>query len=96
MGRSLELPRGRSGLSSPRSKPAWPSAARRLAAIPPRSTTSSHLIYRAEDPIDNVLTQAEQYRQAGLDLAILYPFSPIDPASVHDMADALEPIVGAG
>ncbi|WP_420619059.1 TIGR03560 family F420-dependent LLM class oxidoreductase [Candidatus Poriferisocius sp.] len=62
---------------------------------PTEITTSTHLIYRAEDPIDNVLTQAEQYKAAGLDLAILYPFSPVPPASVHDMADALEPIVDA-
>ena len=63
---------------------------------PAEITTSSHLIYRAEDPIDNVLAQAEQYRDAGLDLAILYPFSPINPTSVHDMADALEGLVDAG
>ncbi len=63
---------------------------------PAEITTSTHLIYRAEDPIDNILTQAEQYKAAGLDLAILYPFTPIPPASVHDMADALEPIVDAG
>ena len=62
---------------------------------PAEITTSTHLIYRAEDPIDNILTQAEQYKAAGLDLAILYPFTPIPPASVHDMADALEPIVDA-
>ena len=62
---------------------------------PAEITTSTHLIYRAEDPIDNVITQAEQYKEAGLDLAILYPFSPVEPASVHDMADALEPIVDA-
>ena len=60
---------------------------------PAEITTSSHLIYRAEDPIENVLTQAEQYQEAGLDLAILYPFSPIDPASVHQMADTLAPLV---
>lgn len=60
---------------------------------PAEITTSTHLIYRAEDPIDNVLTQAEQYKAAGLDLAILYPFSPVPPASVHDMADALEELV---
>ena len=60
---------------------------------PAEITTSTHLIYRAEDPIDNVLTQAEQYKAAGLDLAILYPFSPVPPASVHEMADALEPLV---
>ena len=63
---------------------------------PAEITTSTHLIYRAEDPIDNVITQAEQYKAAGLDLAILYPFSPVPPASVHNMADALEPIVDAG
>lgn len=62
---------------------------------PAEITTSTHLIYRAEDPIDNVLTQAEQYKAAGLDLAILYPFSPVPPASVHDMADALEELVEA-
>ncbi|MDE0605084.1 MAG: TIGR03560 family F420-dependent LLM class oxidoreductase [bacterium] len=62
---------------------------------PAEITTSTHLIYRAEDPIDNVITQAEQYKAAGLDVAILYPFSPVPPASVHDMADALEPIVDA-
>ena len=62
---------------------------------PAEITTSTHLIYQAEDPIDNVLTQAEQYKAVGLDLAILYPFSPVPPASVHDMADALEPIVDA-
>ena len=62
---------------------------------PAEITTSTHLIYRAEDPIDNVITQAEQYKEAGLDLAILYPFSPVEPASVHDIADALEPIVDA-
>ena len=62
---------------------------------PSEITTSTHLIYRAEDPIDNVLTQAEQYKAAGLDLAILYPFSPVPPASVHDMADALEELVEA-
>ncbi|MCY3962869.1 MAG: LLM class flavin-dependent oxidoreductase [bacterium] len=28
--------------------------------------------------------------------AILYPFSLIDPASVHDMADALESLVDTG
>lgn len=63
---------------------------------PAEITTSTHLIYRAEDPIDNVITQAEQYKAAGLDLAILYPFSPVPPASVHNIADALEPIVDAG
>ncbi|WP_419847341.1 TIGR03560 family F420-dependent LLM class oxidoreductase [Candidatus Poriferisocius sp.] len=63
---------------------------------PAEITTSTHLIYRAEDPIDNVITQAEQFKAAGLDLAILYPFSPVEPASVHDMADALEKLVEAG
>ena len=62
---------------------------------PAEITTSTHLIYRVEDPIDNVLAQAEQYREAGLDLAILYPFSPVDPTSVHEMADALEPLIGS-
>ncbi len=62
---------------------------------PAEITTSTHLIYQAEDPIDKVLTQAEQYKEAGLDLAILYPFSPVPPASVHEMADALEPVVDA-
>ncbi len=60
---------------------------------PAEITTSTHLIYRAEDPIDNILTQAEHYKAAGLDLAILYPFTPVPPASVHDMADALESVV---
>ena len=60
---------------------------------PAEITTSTHLIYRADDPIENVLAQAQQYRDAGLDLAILYPFSPVPPASVHDMADALEPLI---
>ena len=60
---------------------------------PAEITTATHLIYRADDPIDNVLAQAEQYRETGLDLAILYPFSPVDPTSVHDMADALEQIL---
>ncbi len=60
---------------------------------PAEITTSTHVIYQADDPIGNVITQAEQYKEAGLDLAILYPFSDIDPASVHEMADALEELV---
>ncbi len=60
---------------------------------PAEIVTSAHLIYRDGDPTGDLLPQAEAYKQAGLDLAILYPFSPIEPASVHDMADALEPLI---
>ena len=45
---------------------------------PAEITTSTHLIYRADDPIDNVLTQAEQYREAGLDLVVCRGFSAVD------------------
>ncbi len=63
---------------------------------PTEIITSTHIIYRADDPIDTVVAQVDGYREAGLDLAILYPFSPVDPASVHEMADVLEPLIESG
>ena len=79
--------------SSPRSRPGWPNAAKRSAATPPRSPPHPTSSTEPTTPSKTSSPKPSNIKEAGLDLAILYPFSPINPTSVHEMADALEPLI---
>ena len=60
---------------------------------PAEITTSTHIYYNAQEPLDKAVDDAIALADAGLDLAIMYPYTDFAPESVHDVADQMEELL---
>ena len=62
---------------------------------PAEIVSSTHIFYSPTEPLDGPVAEAEALKEAGLDIAILYPSDAgYMPESVHDVADAFEHLQG--
>jgi len=61
---------------------------------PSEILVSTHLPALPGQTADDVVRQAEAYAEAGLQLGIVYPWPPFDPAAVEALARRLEPLAG--
>ena len=62
---------------------------------PAEIVSSTHIFYSPSESLDSPVAEAEALKEAGLDIAILYPSDAgYMPESVHDVADAFEHLQG--
>ena len=60
---------------------------------PAEIVSSTHIFYSAAEALDGPVAEAAALKDAGLDVAILYPYDAVAPESVHEVADAFEDLV---